>query len=525
MRRQTTRAAIASAASIIAFLATSEVSASTGFEFPENGTELLGRAGAWVARASNPLATFFNPAGIVTQPSGVILNTNLIWQKNCFRRTDSNGNPARFTNGGSYEYGSEVCNTDSATPYPNPQIAGVYRVAPKLALGLAVLGPSTRGKFDYPLLTRGRSIALNRETDLPSPGRYLLGADDLLLVWPQVAISYQVTPELSVGASFIWGVARFKFTAISAGGLVKGNVYDNQPVDAFEDDFRADLDVHDWFVPGFTLGALYQATSNIDVGAWYMWSDDVKATGDSVVTGPVYSDPDTVAGPGEQARTDVTGNKAKMTAPWPMQARVGVRFHVPRDRANTPSSVRDPIADDIFDIELDATWANNSHFKDLTVTFPAGISINVPGLNGAASLPQDASIPHHWKDAFGFRLGGDYVVLPNQLAVRAGGFFQTEAQDPKYLHLDYVPSQMVGVDAGLTVRISGKLDLMAAYGHVFYKGLDNHGQGEIKALCGIADCGTPSTPASSPFRSPQSVNGGSNSSVVNIASIGVGYSF
>ncbi len=519
MRRPTTRAALVCAVSIVSTLAIArDASAGTGFEFPDNGPEQLGRGGAWVARASDPLAAYFNPAAIATQRSGLTLSSSFIWQKNCFKRTDPNGNLQHFSTGGAWTYADQVCNSDSGTPFPNPQIAGVYRVNHDLALGLAVIGPSTRGKFDYPLLALDRS-GVGRASDGPSPGRYLLASDNLLFFWPQISIGYQVTPKLSLGASLIWGIAKLKFSAISSGGLTTDNLYNNQPVDGFEDDFRADLDVHDWFVPGFTLGALYQASETIDVGAWYQWSDDIKAKGDAVVTGPVYQPSGALESPAQQARTEIGGDRASMVAPWPMQARIGARFHMPRDGAAIDTNVRDPIASDLFDVELDVTWANNSHFKDLSVHFPSGIAVNIPGLQGAATLPPDASIPHHWKDSFGVRLGGDYVVVADKLSVRAGGSFQSEAQDPKYLHLDYVPSQMFGLDAGLTVRF-GSLDLLAAYGHVFYKGLDNHGQGATYALCGMADCG-----GSSPFRTAQTINGGSNSSVLNVVSAGATYRF
>jgi hypothetical protein len=42
-------------------------------EFPDNGSEQSGRGGAWVARASDPLAAFYNPAGLAGQPTRLIL--------------------------------------------------------------------------------------------------------------------------------------------------------------------------------------------------------------------------------------------------------------------------------------------------------------------------------------------------------------------------------------------------------------------------------------------------------------------
>src|ERR671927_338973 len=55
-------------------------------EFPDNGSEQMARGGAWVARASDPLATIFNPAGLAGQPSRVTIQSNVIFEHTCFTR-------------------------------------------------------------------------------------------------------------------------------------------------------------------------------------------------------------------------------------------------------------------------------------------------------------------------------------------------------------------------------------------------------------------------------------------------------
>ena len=44
------------------------------------------RGGAWVARASDPLASFYNPAGLAGQPTRLILQSNINFQSTCFTR-------------------------------------------------------------------------------------------------------------------------------------------------------------------------------------------------------------------------------------------------------------------------------------------------------------------------------------------------------------------------------------------------------------------------------------------------------
>src|SRR5437868_9258290 len=60
-------------------------------EFPDNGSEQMARGGAWVARASDPLATIFNPAGLAGQPTRVTVQNNFIFEHTCFTRVQAAG--------------------------------------------------------------------------------------------------------------------------------------------------------------------------------------------------------------------------------------------------------------------------------------------------------------------------------------------------------------------------------------------------------------------------------------------------
>ena len=69
-----------------ALATTSSAYASNITEFPDNGSEQMARGGAWVARASDPLAAFFNPAGLAGQDSKVTVQANLSLLSTCFTR-------------------------------------------------------------------------------------------------------------------------------------------------------------------------------------------------------------------------------------------------------------------------------------------------------------------------------------------------------------------------------------------------------------------------------------------------------
>ncbi len=501
---------------VAASLLSSPARATSAFEVPDTGVEQFGRGGAWVARASDPLAAFMNPAALATQQSGVSLNLNLIWQKTCLSPRDTAGNPTTASfSGTGYPgtYPTETCNTNSGTPFPNPALSAVWRASDKLALGLSVQGPNSVGKLTYP------DVVTSAEgKTMPSPTRYMLLEQQGLVLLPTLSAGYQLLPNLEVGAGVIWGVASFTFSNISQA------LGSSVTTDDWSTDIKATLKVKDMFVPGMVAGVLYAPAPQLDVGAWYTVSDAIKARGDAYIEGPYYNDPGTVRDPsryncgaGKQTPcTQTTGDAVSVRINQPMQAKLGIRYHQPREGQREPG-VRDPIADDVFDAEVDFTWSHNSVMENLEIRFPSRPPINIDWLAGGIA-PPNSDVPHHFKDVFGVRVGGDYVLVPRRVALRAGGFFESAGQDERYLNIDFVPAQRFGLSAGATVRV-GAFDLMVAGGHVFPGKLDNHGNGALRGLAG--------SQATSPVvnRTQFFINDGSVTQQTTILALGATYRF
>src|SRR2546426_3647387 len=135
--------------------------ATTILEVADNGSEQLGRGGAWVARASDPLAAFYNPAGLAGQPSRVVLQDSLAISRACYTRSKSTTDPTEdgVAPGAAYP---RVC--DGAPLLPTGQIAIAYRVSDRLGIGAALLGPSAVPRAKWPDFTPG--------TTSPAPQRY-----------------------------------------------------------------------------------------------------------------------------------------------------------------------------------------------------------------------------------------------------------------------------------------------------------------------------------------------------------------
>ncbi|MCC6647829.1 MAG: outer membrane protein transport protein [Polyangiaceae bacterium] len=508
----------ASSAAALATLTLTTAALANGFETPGNGTEQMARGSAWLARASDPLATFYNPAALSRNGSGASVTVNLFKANTCFQRQSPGGGPAYVGSGSqstTYRYG-KVCSDPEL--FPNPQIAFQYRVTDKLGIGVAVLGPSAIGKAKFPETAGGYRVSDGASIKAPSGTRYVLTEKDAKIIWPQFAVGYEIAPNLRVGASFIWGVAMLKFGNVSMGQSSDtqkrnpdGTIRDSAGMDA-----TAAVSAKDYFVPGIVLSSMYTLDDRFDFAAWFHWSDSVRAKGAADIT-VVRSNPDVANPSGDKVANKTPAGQTDANVPQPMEARVGVRYYKRRDGV-TPTGRKDPLKEEVFDVELDLEWAHDSQFTDLELRFAPNTVVNGPGIT--ADVPVNADVPHRWKDSYGARLGGDYVILPAKLAVRAGAWFQTSAVREEYLHMDFVPSQRIGLTVGGTFR-AGPVDIQAGYQHVMVGSVDNHGNGQIRGLV----AGRTVTDSDQEFRSPYGVNGGKLTQSIDVFSIGGVYRF
>jgi long-chain fatty acid transport protein len=450
--------------------------ASSVLEVPDNGSEQMGRGGAWVARASDPLAAFYNPAGLAGQDTRLTLQANVNIGSACFTRTKAQGDT---TNDGVAQGGQYPQACSDGKPFPNPQLAFNYRLTDRVGLGVAVLGPSAVGNLTYPD---------------GGPQRYLLLKANTLLLTPTIGVGWEPVDNLRVGAAFLWGIANFDFSndsyATNSGGLTPSQT-----------DITAELKVKNMFVPGLAVGTIWSPTDNLDVAGWYKWMSQISTKGDVVTTvhgrgGTTFTTDTSQSNCGEAnvAAGTCGPNSATLKVNIPMEAKVGIRYHKPRKGEGVPAAHhRDPMAQDVFDVELDLTWANDSAFDAVKIGFPGtatgGGIIPVAGAGGG-DIPPNADQPHQFKDVYGARLGGDWVILPNQLSVRAGTYYETQAANSQYANIDFAPGSRLGFAAGGTYRVpvgSHALDLMVGLGHTFIGSLTNSGPNGILAVAGT-DC-------------------------------------
>ncbi|MCA9647789.1 MAG: outer membrane protein transport protein [Myxococcales bacterium] len=505
--RRLTTLGVALGASLVA----SSAFATSALEVPDNGTQQMARGGAWVARASNSLATYYNPAALSGLQSGALLGTNLVFNKECFTRLDTDGQPARpNVPGVTYQ---EVCNENSGTPNPIPHLAGNLRLSDSLGIGLAFLPPSSLGKITFPEVSDAK--AGNTTVQFASPQRYMILEVDGVLLNPTLSVGYAVSDQIRLGLGFVAGFGNLK---LSNAAMAQPSANDTR--DNVSGDVKAEVDVTDLFIPGFVFGALYSATDQIDIGFALHWQDAFKGKGDITATSGYWGANGRLSPDGGTASKsqDAGEDLVSLEIPNPLQVRLGVAFRQPRDGAPgylAEAAERDPLSQDVFDIELDLEYTKNSDFDAIKVRVPKDTVLIYSGTASVGAVPENSDIALNMKDTFGVRLGGDFVAVPDMLAVRAGMWFQTAAADSEYLHPSPVGGARFGLSGGGQFRIA-PVDIELGYMLVSLQEMDNKGKGSITAISGNQGLGS---------RSPYAVNGGKISGTAHIISAGVGAKF
>jgi long-chain fatty acid transport protein len=471
-----------------------------GFELPgEGGARGLGRAGAFYARVDDPMALSLNPANLADGSGIQIYATGgLVTADGCFQRTGTYADtdnpiglgpsifdamPADSSTWLAYlnESFPRACNQSPLGPALN--LAASWRILPELGIGIGILTPNGAGSSQWATdstryTTEGGP---NPPGILPPPSRYILLEQDQLLLYPSIGIAYRPVPWFRFGATFQWGIGVFDFTSVVV----------RQPGQDPASDVLAKLHASDAFVPAGIFSAHFVPHDNFDAMLGFKISDNINATGETTLETGTYgagSDPD-IPGPTPNLNAPITNTQVSAGQPW--EVRLGLRYAQRiTPRAEDPDQIsrlsgrtEDAMANEWFDIELDAIYLINKEVTDLALTLPMGSQASFSQVQSGGgvttmdlNLPTRINLPHQWNDQWLLRLGGDFNAIPGLASLRLGFSFETSAYDSsgvfsnrnakQYVGLDFIPGMRFGIHAGLTVRIS-LVDVSLAYAHVF----------------------------------------------------------
>lgn len=523
--------------------------ASNPLEYPDNGSAAFSRGGAWLAVGNEPIATHYNPAGLALQKTALSVEQQLAFPHTCLDRRGPNGAPAGpddpslQPNGTPFYSYEETCSAKSAFPNTIPSISFAWRATPRVGIGVALVPPATYGtaKNQFPLLAEGIDNQTHQARLLPAPYRYMQLGQDSLILFPTVSVGYQLLSHLRVGAGFISGIGVINFSTVGVSNLGA----DDAKGDHMTDDSVSTIRTKDLFVPGFVVSALWSPAPVLDVSVWARVIDSIRAdSGEVDVSLQTFNGNGAVNPPCATISEKCSSNQSVLNKfpsgvthfeyPIPPEVRLGLRFHRPRSAAaaafDAPNTMRDPLHDDVFDVEADGSYTWNSAADTIQVRFPEGSGgtgailvrpVNVP-------LPPNADRPTGYRDSVGVRLGGQWNAIPDLFGVRAGGWLESRSQDPAFLTVSPVGALRWGFGGGLVVR-DGFFDISVGYQRQMSAGLDNGGNGRLKAAAGSNGTPTPfnvdkdngvSAADRTQFRTIHAINGGSVSFDAHVFTLG-----
>ncbi len=492
MRTTTSRLWFGVAGTMLALALPVSTAHAGGFEFSGAGTRPLGRGGAFAARADDAMALLYNPAMLADlTDSQIHLSAGLGIMSACVQRTGTYGSSIGGTTAASTIFDSpgspdawtassfpQVCN--GGPPQILPQLVANVRLLDNLGLAFGILAPNGVGSSQWGS-SNGTVNASNDTTGnslRPSPTRYALADANLLLFSPSVGFGWRPVDWFRVGLTLQWGI-----------GIVSFSNYTNAGMGGEDpsSDIRTQLSVISPFVPAGILTMHFVPHESIDIVIGGRLSDAVggavPASGNLTLTTNPYGNPDPASGSAQPQSTTISGTTLHSAQPW--QFWTGVRYgHRLRPRAYTrPGDARlrpgpdDPMADELFDVELDVVYEYNQQVTDFVVTNPPGAMANIrpAGCDGSpsclVSIPVPSRLPlaHGWSDDLVFRLGGDANVIPGLLALRAGGSFEVPLSRGfvRYMTNDFMQGWRIGLHVGATVRIDNRFDLSIAYAHIW----------------------------------------------------------
>ena len=453
--------------------------AAGGFDIPDNGAQALGRGAAFVAKADDGTAIYYNPAGLARQRG-----TRLYGGGNLYLHS------FEFQRAGSYP--DDPNNTATPwgdQPYPSVSNAGGAYVSPFLAastdfgsldrftIAAGVFSPPDVGNRTFPIAVRGA----------PSASRYDFVQSAGSMLFPTLAAAFRVTPWLDVGLSGHLVVAKFAETQIvyaDPGADSCLNV-EYQPCDS-----RATLDAT---ATSFatTLGVLARPTPSIGIGLTVRTPVTLNASGTYTATTP------------RAGSANLTPGDATYVTHLPLIVRGGLRY-VSLDRDY-----------EVYDLELDGT------FEAWTGAQGDGPQLTVGSLGTYKDI--DTLIVHGYNNTVSFRGGGAYnfEAAGGTLSFRAGAYFDSSATTFAYTRLDIDTLAKIAGTLGLGYRRGGfgiDLGYAAAASIPRVVGTD---QGDVRPI----DLAKGGRPLDDTGKKLPAVNEGAYRGFTHILSVGISLTF
>jgi long-chain fatty acid transport protein len=398
------------------------------------GARAAGRSGAFVARADDPTAVAYNPAGLAQIGRTVIMVGN---------RVSYNG--YSYTRAPTEDWGHPIdANTAPLVTFDKvsnsrtwQQLEPLLAVATNLNMpdwGFALAAFASPGASGVDFPTPTLMSAPNEAGQ-----RYMMLSREAIFLNYAASAAWKYHDLFGVGVTAEWiAVPRLNYSLMIDGTPFAGGanpVYSNL-------DMVASTTGSDPFTFNAILGAWFRPIPSLQFGlAGQVIPTSVNTNSKLQVT-PL----DTTMGTVDLRRDGVPANDVNVVLPLPMSVRAGARY---RGLAGTR---------EIFDIELDAEYETWSRVNQFTVETHDLHAL----LLGSDTPLGTIKVAKSWRDTLAVKLGGDVAVIPELLAVRAGAFYETAVADAAYSNVDFPGGPMLGGSLGASLTL-GHWEIALAY--------------------------------------------------------------
>lgn len=393
-----------------------------GLELGDTGAEAMGRAGAFAAKADNPAAINYNPAGFAKLTGHQIaISAHVIQHKYALERTGLH------------------LPVDTQRPWfvapTHLMFSTDFGIHKGFTLGLGLYVPASMSR-DYP-----QSIGPASTQPIPSSQRYDTVLISGLVLFPSLVAAYRVASWLDIGASFqIWMLSTQSKTVAAVSSAC------SQAEDP-SCDVAVEIKAEDWFSPTGSMGILLRPHAMVELGVMVRFPASAEATGRATLTfGPgVSSLQDAMRYP----LVDPKNPKVTLKMNNPIMIKTGARvIFFQGDR-------------EVGDIELDFVFENWAAATRREVQIHA-TSLNKP--------MEPTVIDWKMKDTFALKLGGAYELplqAPVTLVLRGGMSYESATTDISNTNLAIFSASRFGVSLGFGLRWKW-LSVDVAYSHFFF---------------------------------------------------------
>ncbi|HEX8791006.1 MAG TPA: outer membrane protein transport protein [Polyangiaceae bacterium] len=427
--------ALALAGALLAAAASADDAHAAGLYFSDRGVRPLGRGGAFVAGADDLGAIWYNPAGLVDAPSGILFDASWLHYTSEFSRQTI------ATSATGTQFVQSFPTVNGSTPIlPVPTLAGSLRFGDhdQYAVALGMFAPMV------PVTSYPQTISNTDGSTSPAPQRYsLVSLDGSALVVTGAWFAWKPVEELRIGVGFEALVGTFKST-VDFSACPQDNIIcaGEQPdYDAF-----SQLTVGPIFAPSGNAGATIVPSEHLRFGLsgqLPFWVD-APAKVDVRLPNAVLFD-----GATQQ------GDDARVKFELPAIVRLGVEVR-PLDKAH--------------DLRVEATYVHEfwSEHQSIDITPTDVLLYNVKTLPSPFAV-SSISIPRGGTDSNSVRLGGEYMIPVDdyRIQVRAGVGWESSGIQEAYVSPLTVDSSKVtaAIGGGLYIGKHWRLDAVLA--HVF----------------------------------------------------------